>query len=159
MDSYQKACGLIQRARRLSKPKEDGLTGFVCPTRIRWYFVEHSMHSIFFSFLFLATLILTGCEPPISYGACDYDPNINGVCCPVNSTCHDSQPLEGKKLSCVVDDHPDCAERVCVTYRGSSSFCSQECAQDSDCPNNGCCVPYLVNDSNSMYCIDQILCP
>jgi hypothetical protein len=117
------------------------------------------MRSIFVSLLFLVSVAISGCEPPISYGSCDFDPTINGVCCPVNSDCHKTLPLEGKKLSCVVDNHPDCAERVCVTYRGSTSFCTQECTQDSECPNQGCCVPYMVADTEISYCIDQVLCP
>ncbi len=50
---------------------------------------------------------------------------------------------DGKTLNCLVE-HPSCPDNYCVSWQGSDSFCSQKCSKNADCPENGCCVPFLL---------------
>ncbi len=42
------------------------------------------------------------------------------------------------KASCAVKNFAGCETRVCLVYRGSSSFCSESCVTNSDCESDLC---------------------
>ena len=89
---------------------------------------------------------LAGCEADTSYGACSVDNRIEAVC----------RPGVGQRLSCVVADHPDCPDRVCLTFEGSSAFCTVGCDPAlNNCPSGGKCTPFL----QTYYCVAPGLLP
>ena len=52
----------------------------------------------------------------------------------------ENNPEQEFKATCAVDNFPTCQTFSCLTYRGSSSYCSMQCDSNADCPN-GCCCP------------------
>ena len=94
----------------------------------------------------VVALLFSACETDVAYGPCDFDPTIQGVCYAVGA---------GTKLSCIISDHPTCADRVCLSFQGSTSFCSQNCVngQDLSCPRGGTCLPFIVQGENQFYCV------
>ena len=102
------------------------------------------------SVLALSALFLLGCEPQASYQACAFDPQINGACYESGS---------GNLLSCVISNHPDCADRICLSYQGSTAFCSASCTTDADCTRGGGCRSFNVNREIQNYCVAPELLP
>ncbi len=100
--------------------------------------------------LALSTLLFTGCEPQASYQSCAFDPQIDGACYESNS---------GQLLSCIISNHPDCADRICLSYQGSTAFCSATCTTDDDCARGGGCRSFTVNRKIENYCVAPELLP
>lgn len=75
---------------------------------------------------------LPSCLPEESYESCRLPPEQKVHCVG-----------EGKTLNCLVE-HPSCPDNYCVSWQGSDSFCSKACKKNTDCPDNGCCVPFLL---------------
>ena len=49
----------------------------------------------------------------------------------------------GSELSCVVRDHPQCSENVCLSWKGGESRCTKTCKPEaSDCPSGSKCLAY-----------------
>jgi hypothetical protein len=91
-------------------------------------------------------LLLSACETEVPYRECIFDSKLEEFCYETGSF---------GKLTCVADDHPDCVNRVCLSYQGSTYFCSQSCTTDADCPRNGCCALFL----HDRYCVASELEP
>ncbi len=96
--------------------------------------------------LLAVSFAVSSCETDVAYGPCDFDTTIQAVC---------YAPGAGTKLSCLVTDHPTCSERVCLSFQGSTSFCTQTCSGggDSTCPRGGACLPFIVEGQNHFYCV------
>lgn len=98
----------------------------------------------------LLTASLPSCLPEESYEPCRLPPEQKGNCVG-----------EGKTVNCMVE-HPSCPNNYCVSWQGSDSFCSKSCKKNSDCPDNGCCVPFLLGcgdptkmDTCPSLCVDR----
>lgn len=50
------------------------------------------------------------------------------------------------KASCAVKQFAGCSTRVCLVYRGSSAFCSEQCTGDGDCEGDAVCRPIIGDD-------------
>mgnify|MGYP000253205640 CR=1 FL=1 len=72
-------------------------------------------------------------------------PEMNSACEPPPSTGVTQEGAEGTeqsyKVTCAIDNYPTCETMSCLVYRGSSAYCSQRCAADSDCFGSGVCCP------------------
>jgi hypothetical protein len=87
---------------------------------------------------FLAVLVstgLTGCLSDESYESCEYPPQQHALCVSTSGGVGSQ--------SCSVE-HPECPDHFCVTYRGSSPFCSMACIEDKDCPGNAKCIGFAM---------------
>ena len=93
----------------------------------------------------------SACKPP----DVAEDPNDNG------ST---GGGVETKvKSSCAVKKFAGCSTRICLVYRDSSPFCSEQCVGDSDCEGDAVCRPLIGDDPPSAelcrgiecYCVRQ----
>ena len=51
--------------------------------------------------------------------------------------------------SCALENFAGCETRVCLVYRGSSSFCSLRCQNDSGCEGGAVCAPLFGNVDRS----------
>ena len=91
-------------------------------------------------------VLLAACETEVPYRECVFDSQLEKYCYESGSF---------GKLTCVADNHPDCVDRVCLSYQGSTYFCSQSCETDADCPRDGCCALFL----NERYCVAAELEP
>jgi hypothetical protein len=100
--------------------------------------------------ILFSTVLFLGCEPQVSYQGCAFDPLIDGAC-------YDSG--SGQLLSCVISNHPDCLDRICLSYQGSTAFCSSTCAADGDCARGGSCRSFKVGGGEEQYCVAPELLP
>lgn len=118
-----------------------------------------------------ALLVLVGCEGGREeFLACPLDPFVieqTSVCRKVETSAASAQK------SCVVTQHPQCPDDVCVSWEGSAGFCTFACKTDADCPaESGCYLyqtkagadgqkletRYCVKDS-ARVCSDEVACP
>ena len=53
------------------------------------------------------------------------------------------------EITCVVEQHPMCEERVCAEWQGSRSFCTKICDPTHACPTGSTCEEYL----NFSFCV------
>ncbi len=102
------------------------------------------MRGLFQILLGVMALSFVACEVHTPYDTCHFDPAINGACF-TNAS---------EKVSCVVDNHPDCPERVCVTYQGDGPFCTKTCTNASACALGGSCEDFLNDGEVVSYCVD-----
>ena len=60
---------------------------------------------------------------------------------------------------CVVTAHPQCPENICLSWAGSSPFCTMSCASDADCPADAACLPFgagaLADTEPAHYCVPK----
>jgi hypothetical protein len=93
-----------------------------------------------------ALLLSTGCETGFG-DPCDLPKSdeIQAACNPVETDDGDGEEgLEQESASsCAINDFPQCTTRVCLVYRGSSSFCSEPCTTDGGCEGSAKCRPLL----------------
>lgn len=104
-------------------------------------------------FLLLGAGLLVGCSEDFGT-ACDFPqaPEINEAC----STRLDDQQ-NPSVTTCIDTFNADCSSRLCVSFQGSSAFCSESCSSEGDCPSQatcqtssdgvGVCVPDFVLDA------------
>jgi hypothetical protein len=83
-----------------------------------------------------ATVLLPGCLPEESYESCKFQADQAQAC--------SAAVGDEAKNNCVVTEHPQCSEGVCISYRNSSPFCTMECVDDSDCPSGGRCLDFAM---------------
>lgn len=106
-----------------------------------------------------AALVISaaGCETDVAYKPCAYTPQMQRLCCNADASPEVLRECQANdrqdKVSCVVDDHPECEERICVSHRGSTSFCTARCEVDAECPRGGFCATQLVEDRIERYCV------
>lgn len=87
----------------------------------------------------------------VTMGSCAEDTLF--VECPFDSTIAASCRSEGaEKITCVVEKHPQCAEDICLAWKGSSAVCSRTCTTHSDCGDDGRCMPYDLTNEKS-FCV------
>lgn len=88
----------------------------------------------------LAVAALLGCEGGREeFLACPLDPFVleqTSVCRKVETSAASAQK------SCVVTQHPQCPDDVCVSWEGSAGFCTFACKSDADCPPDSGCFLY-----------------
>ena len=51
--------------------------------------------------------------------------------------------------TCAVRNFAGCATRICLVYKGSDAFCTEQCSSDTDCPGDAVCLP-LIGDVDQM---------
>ena len=84
----------------------------------------------------LVLLVSTGCLEDEAFESCAFPPEAAAQCV---ETGGGSQ----KSNNCIIE-HPQCADSYCVSYWGSSPFCSSPCETDADCPSSGTCVEFAL---------------
>jgi hypothetical protein len=100
-------------------------------------------------------LLINGCIDDENYMACAYAVDYAPECdTPEADEGDDSQ----QGVNCVITEHPQCDDGICIRYQGSSPFCSMVCITDDDCPGGGICEEFAKGcDENgencSHYCI------
>lgn len=74
---------------------------------------------------------------------CEFPENqkLKEACETSNGTEEEEGTIKEFKASCAVDNFPQCETQSCITYRGSSSYCSMRCKSNSECEGSGYCCP------------------
>ena len=91
----------------------------------------------------------SGCDTDL-YDPCNLDPQSQD---PAQSACAQAAN-DGQNISCGIENSPQCGTTVCAIYQGSEAFCTQACATDADCGEQGVCREYNVIDPGSArYCV------
>ena len=92
--------------------------------------------------------------------SCKLDPKIEdlGLCT------DDVEAASNTSESCVISDHPQCPEGVCLSWAGSEPFCTGSCQTDgdggSDCPTGSICRGYGLDadgTASARYCVQDDL--
>ena len=65
----------------------------------------------------------------------------------------ENEPTMESKSSCAIKDYAGCETRICLVYRGSSSFCSETCERNDDCEGEAQCRPLLGDDEPEAVCV------
>jgi hypothetical protein len=75
--------------------------------------------------------------------ACDEQPGLF-VACPLSQSILNAcaEDAESTFITCVVERHPMCDERICASWEGSESFCSRPCDTDEECPFGSRCLDH-----------------
>jgi len=92
-----------------------------------------------FAFLLL-TVLLGGCDLTEPYESCGFPP-VESELCVASGDDTDEVTLKKSASNCVVQQ-PQCPENFCVSFHGSSGFCSETCEEDHDCPEGGTCKEF-----------------
>ncbi len=84
-----------------------------------------------------ALAMLAGCETQKPYDVCVLDKEVlkKGICTGSTDVGHDTS-------TCVVTAHPQCDQSICLSYFGTSPFCTSRCLRDSDCAGAATCWTY-----------------
>lgn len=90
-----------------------------------------------FPVLCLVATVATSCLEPEPYEDCGFPMAIEEQCIPQPGDT-DEEKMAKNSSNCTIQQ-PQCPEGFCVSFRGSSGFCSQECNEDADCPSGGSC--------------------
>jgi hypothetical protein len=101
--------------------------------------------------------LLAGCEGGREeFLACPLDPFVlqTDVCRVAAGSDSSAQK------SCVVTDHPQCPDDVCMSWEGSDAFCTYGCTKDADCPAGAGCFLYSTRvvdgaPKEQRYCIQD----
>lgn len=80
------------------------------------------------------TVLAAGCLDIPPYESCGFPPE-QGELCILSSSDTDEVAIKKSASNCVIEQ-PQCPDNYCVSFRGSSGFCSQACEDDSDCPGS-----------------------
>jgi hypothetical protein len=96
-----------------------------------------------------SSLLLNGCLDEEDYMACSFAVDYN-------TECNTQETTEGETqqgINCVITQHPQCDDGICVRYQGSNAFCSMACVTTDDCPGNGICEEFAKGcDENGENC-------
>jgi hypothetical protein len=109
---------------------------------------------------------LAGCEGgKEDFLACKLDPLLLDERIPNRPCTTNVEGAASDLETCVVDPHPQCPTDICLSWSGSSPFCTTTCAADGDCPAGSACRGYGVSESDpsqptARYCvkIDVLRC-
>lgn len=96
----------------------------------------------------LTTMALAGpgCADADLFEPCPLDQTIQKVCDPGGSNA---------KLTCAVENHPQCPENVCLSWKGAPSTCTRVCnPSGSDCPSGSSCQAYD-STASKHYCVQD----
>lgn len=120
------------------------------------------MRTLTITLLGIATLGLTavGCLDDENYAACAFAVDFDHEC----NVPEDEEGETTQGINCVITQHPQCDDGICVRYQGSSPFCSMACLVSDDCPGNGVCEEFAKGcDENgencNHYCVKRTLIP
>jgi len=85
----------------------------------------------------LLTVLSIGCVEDDLFIDCPLDEDLSAIC----------QQQEGSEgdddLTCVVEEHPQCPEDVCIKWRNGEPTCSKTCSpQGAACPSGSTCTPF-----------------
>jgi hypothetical protein len=112
------------------------------------------------SFLLLAALF-AGCLDVPDYESCGFPP-VESELCIANAADPAEVELKKSASNCVIEQ-PQCPENFCVSFHGSSGFCSMTCETDGDCPDGGLCKEFAFDcngeedDSPCLLCVKPSL--
>jgi len=97
-----------------------------------------------------STSMLTGCLDEEDYMACSFAVDYNTEC---NTQEGDEGDETTQGINCVITQHPQCDDGICVRYQGSTPFCSMACVTTDDCPGDGVCEEFAKGcDENGENC-------
>lgn len=80
------------------------------------------------------------CSLEEPYEPCGLPQQQEELCIP-QPTDSEEQVNQKKTANCKVV-HPQCPGEYCVSFKGSSGFCSEACRNDSDCQEGGSCIEF-----------------
>ncbi len=88
----------------------------------------------------------SGCADETLFLACPFDKTVNENC---------AQGDGSANFTCVVTDHPQCPEDICLSWKNSEPFCSRPCTVGGhECPDDSKCATF--NDiDNVRYCVSN----
>jgi len=91
-----------------------------------------------------------GCLDDENYAACAFAVDYNDEC---NVSEPEGEEESSQGINCVITEHPQCDDGICVRYQGSSPFCSMACLGDDDCPGGGVCQEFAKGcDESGEHC-------
>lgn len=86
--------------------------------------------------------------------ACKFDPLAS-----VGSVCQQAvDSASSAQKSCVITQHPQCPDDVCMQWEGSGGFCTYGCGSDGDCPVASSCLLYSVHVDASGKKVEKRYC-
>lgn len=109
-----------------------------------------------FAFLFV-TVLLGGCDLTEPYESCGFPPVEEGLC--ILSDGDTEEVAQKKSASNCVIEQPQCPENHCVSFHGSSGFCSETCEDDADCPEGGVCKEFAFGCDDEGNCLRLCVAP
>jgi len=97
-------------------------------------------------FTLTAATLLAGCLPEESYESCRFQADQAKLC--------EESAGEETSNNCLVEDHPQCPDGICISYLSSDPFCTSECVVDDDCPGDGVCKQWAkcTGDPGALVC-------
>lgn len=89
--------------------------------------------------------------------SCTYDDTFSA--CPLSKKTIETCTSDGSALlSCVVRDHPQCSEDVCLSWKGGESRCTRSCDPAlKDCPEGSTCAAYteIQSGGGEYFCVQN----
>lgn len=103
-----------------------------------------SIKGIFVRAMSLATVVLgvsaTGCTYDDTFSACPFSTRMKEECA----------GEDGAAFSCVVREHPQCSQDVCLSWKGGEARCTLTCTPDGgQCPGGSTCTAYVAGHSST----------
>ena len=86
-------------------------------------------------------LAAVGCEGgEEDFISCSLDPKVVelGQCLPQDS----EEVADGTIQNCAIQRHPHCPVGVCLAWQGEDPYCTTQCVDNSDCPEESTCELY-----------------
>jgi hypothetical protein len=97
--------------------------------------------------LIITGLVLsaTGCLSDDAYLECKLSPSMVTAC--------GAGETDNGGVNCVITEHPQCVDGICISYQGNDAFCSLACLTSDDCPEGGVCIEFAKGcDQNGENC-------
>ena len=69
----------------------------------------------------------------------------------VEENCQSPEP--GSNTNCVMTDNLSCDSRICAVWQDSAPFCTVDCQDDADCPDEASCVPFFLDQEADKFCV------
>mgnify|MGYP004059551705 CR=1 FL=1 len=98
------------------------------------------------SVLLLLAYVFLGCADDGMFTSCPFSTNISQIC---------SGGQDGAALSCVVEEHPQCPEDICLSWKGTESVCTRTCdPAGTDCPGGSSCQAFSASEGK-YFCVED----
>ena len=90
-------------------------------------------------------------------GSCNYDDTFST--CPLSKATRAAcESSGGSQLSCVVREHPQCSQDICLSWKGGEAHCTLPCTEKGlECPSGSTCVPYTegAEVQTEFFCVEN----
>ena len=91
--------------------------------------------------LLVLASVAAGCADEELFITCPMDKSIEAICSAADGD---------TRLTCVVAQHPQCPDDVCLRWKGNESLCTKVCnPEGNDCPGGSTCTAY----ADTFYCV------